>query len=1040
MRKKKLLTLPEFYILPRWSTNVRFRASNLGLSAIETDFSKSAIIPLILWSIRKKVNKVIEDGMDFPSEVRQLNECLDSFLAEQAIRKNANQLLNDERLSQLNSDACISQVEHMHQISIRDPAAPVKTKGRPKIATRLKSGLELAKEAKKQRTYSNCGITNVGGDSAQIGDEDGKDTSQPPENVNRALPQMILLIYFYMLQKMDFNPGPEDSSVLYDQASHISTLIWDGGERALVNTVEVSDNFNAWKLNRTQKRLLRGIGFGIFTHGQIFQQLDRHLIGALVERWRSETNTFHFPLGEMTITLEDVGFILGLPVTGRPVIAHPSEATNKRTARDFFTSIPQDGFSSGGIKLKWLVDTYGVLPENYTGHDLVLYTQAFLLWVMGAILFPTTSKNTVSVKYLPFLRNLAEVGDYAWGAATLAYLYRALHKATRPDSKAICACLSLLQVWSYEHLATGAPRRRDGTDNVWPRLCAWEYSRKETHYERRDDPHHNISYYRGELDSLSPGQMRWAPYKRLARWVGESFVFTLSGLQRTPLIHFEVAEWQLPDRAMRHFDCLQGLPADAPDMRLNRNPPGVGLFGRANAHELCAREVEVWNSWQDTLAAIVSEPDPVISIEQYNEWYYRITRRRVAPVRFERGEKYHPRGQIDEQMAYNLVNASFAFFQKLSERKDLVDAMGEELRQQAEALALGCGNFLRYKTHIQPPLDRGVPRDLHPRAQGKINGSVWRAIMIQKGSRKKKPPLLLAGQAYLQTYVKAAYIDEAPATTVDTYVLKSRLLQSLKQALHNPHSTNDDNNNTPLTTLLSDPILKDDPTVLAQALLGSALLRRRGPRLTLDYWRLLVRGDGKIPCTESFNMVMDLYGRNENHSEAVKIFRALVKENRIPNTRTYSIMIEHLASAGKFKSAKQVFDILPRMRIKRTVKQYSVLLGGFTEMKSFDVVESLICEMRLDGILPGQLTRLALQSMMESGLMKEHSESEKDDDEDESFEAKPTWPRVDMDVDPHFFAEAFWNLNPEMGFAMEGVDFEWTTPLVCKVIKESPSS
>ncbi|KAK2984523.1 hypothetical protein RJ640_025020 [Escallonia rubra] len=494
---------------------------------------------------------------------------------------------------------------------------------------------------------------------------------------------------------MEFNPGPEDPSVLYDQANHISTLIWDGGERELLNTVEVSREFTLWKLNTAQKRILRGIGFGIFTHGQIFQQLDRALIGALVERWRSETNTFHFPLGEMTITLEDVGFILGLPVTKRPIIAPPSEATNKRTARDFLTSIPQDQFSSGGIKLKWLVDTYGVLPENYTGRDLVLYTQAFLWWVVGAILFPTTSKNTVSVRYLPLLGNLSEVGDYAWGAAVLSYLYRALHKATRPDAKVICACLSLLQVWSYEHLAPGAPTRRDGTDRVWPRLRAWEYSRKNSHYRRRIDPHHNITYYRGEFDRLSPGQLRWAPYIRLARRVEESFVFTLSGLQRTPRIHFEVAEWQLPDRAMPHFELEQGLPASAPDMRVNRDPPDVGRFGKANAQELCAAELELWTSWQDTLAAIVSEPDPVISIKQYDEWYYRITRRRVAPVNFERGERYAPRGQIDERMAYNLANASLAFFQKLSERKDLMSAMGEDLRQQAAALALGCGNFVR---------------------------------------------------------------------------------------------------------------------------------------------------------------------------------------------------------------------------------------------------------------------------------------------------------------------------------------------------------
>ena len=40
------------------------------------------------------------------------------------------------------------------------------------------------------------------------------------------------------------------------------------------------------------------------------------LISTLVERWRPERHTFHFPCKACTMTLEDIALHLGLPING----------------------------------------------------------------------------------------------------------------------------------------------------------------------------------------------------------------------------------------------------------------------------------------------------------------------------------------------------------------------------------------------------------------------------------------------------------------------------------------------------------------------------------------------------------------------------------------------------------------------------------------------------------------------------------------------------------------------------------------------------
>jgi hypothetical protein len=43
---------------------------------------------------------------------------------------------------------------------------------------------------------------------------------------------------------------------------------------------------------------------------------DAPLITAFMDQWQPETHTFHFPVGEMTLSLEDAAMLGGLPCAG----------------------------------------------------------------------------------------------------------------------------------------------------------------------------------------------------------------------------------------------------------------------------------------------------------------------------------------------------------------------------------------------------------------------------------------------------------------------------------------------------------------------------------------------------------------------------------------------------------------------------------------------------------------------------------------------------------------------------------------------------
>ncbi|KAF1878840.1 hypothetical protein Lal_00047512 [Lupinus albus] len=149
----------------------------------------------------------------------------------------------------------------------------------------------------------------------------------------------------------------------------------------------------------------------------------------MVERWRSETHTFHFPNGECTITLEDVAYQLGLPIEGKAIIGDTSMDWGDLCLQLLGVAPTERQIMGQRVQHTWLESIYQQLPEDADEEVVEQHARAFILRMLGGFLMPDTSGSRVHLIYLPLLDDLFETFDYSWGSAVLAYLYRGLCRA-----------------------------------------------------------------------------------------------------------------------------------------------------------------------------------------------------------------------------------------------------------------------------------------------------------------------------------------------------------------------------------------------------------------------------------------------------------------------------------------------------------------------------------------------------------------------------------------------------------------------------------
>jgi len=165
------------------------------------------------------------------------------------------------------------------------------------------------------------------------------------------------------------NNLPANLSVLRHQDDHITNQIWEGNERVLRPR-----RHSIWILKHTNlidprvRMLIDVAGFGhVLKVSNI--KINHLMVTTLCERWRIETHTFHMPLGETTVTLEDVSLQLGMLIDGEPV-TDGSSGNLLQLCQNLLGDIPPENMITGNrIKLSWLNSKFRELPDDWLPLD-----------------------------------------------------------------------------------------------------------------------------------------------------------------------------------------------------------------------------------------------------------------------------------------------------------------------------------------------------------------------------------------------------------------------------------------------------------------------------------------------------------------------------------------------------------------------------------------------------------------------------------------------------------------------------------------------
>ncbi|KAJ6423236.1 hypothetical protein OIU84_024219 [Salix udensis] len=302
---------------------------------------------------------------------------------------------------------------------------------------------------------------------------------------------------------------------------------------------------------------------------------DDDLLLGLAEKWCSETNTFIFPWGEATITLEDI-LVAGYSVLGSPVFS-PLETEELKEAEQKLKEIRGQLMRSKAKRVNqhsWIK----YLMENSSEVE----HEAFLSLWLSRFVFPSFPFMGISKHLYPIAVCLARGIKIALGPALLASIYRDLsllkkkilalsNKESLEDDNndrkselTIWSPFHIVQVWAWERF-TNLQSKPNVTGFQVPRLARW----------------HNVNVNSSTLRNVrlaldSEGSFQWRPYATAVeslcykiygdeeKWVLVDFDEELESFTRCmracELVGIGCVEQYSPHRVAMQFGMDQDLP------------------------------------------------------------------------------------------------------------------------------------------------------------------------------------------------------------------------------------------------------------------------------------------------------------------------------------------------------------------------------------------------------------------------------------------------------------------------------------------------